>query len=255
MTPPLRSTVLALACALLPVAAAAQSMSGAVVRDGDGGRMTMVMPGSETDPDRAVTEELTFAPWATLGDLARDDVVLLMRHGPTDWSMRDASNVAPTDCANQRIMTDAGKRQMYELGALMVANDLVPGRIVVSDWCRNQETLEAMRAGMLDADAAALDGVPIETMSELNLLLSLQGAPDVAAMRDFIAAWDGPAAGDADGPLLVISHFTNIQELTDETVFEGQMLLLDPDRGNRVLGMLRLASAAPDVGHFPEASE
>jgi broad specificity phosphatase PhoE len=231
----------------LAMPATAQQMSGRVDQDGERGRMTMVMPGSDSDPTRVVGEELTFGPWEMREDLARDDVVLLMRHGPTDWSRRDMNNVAPTDCENQRVMTEIGKRQMYELGALFVANDLRPGRIVVSEWCRNQQTLEAMRAGMLDADAGALDGVEIETMGDLNLLLSLQGAPDVAAMREFIADWDG---GDGDGPLLIISHFTNIQELTERAVFEGEMLVLDPDRENRVLGELRLGSAAPDVGHF-----
>ena len=228
-------------------AAGAVEMDAQIERSGDGGRMTMEMPGTRDDPGRAVREELTFRPYAMLGELARDDVVLLMRHGPTDWSKRDIADVAPDDCENQRVMTDRGKRQMYELGALMVAHDLRPGRIVVSDWCRNQETLAAMRSGMLDADGASLDGVEIDTMSDLNLLLSLRGAPDVAAMRDFISEWDG---GDADGPLLVISHFTNIQELTEESVYEGQMLVLDPRRGNRVLGELRLGTAAPDVGHF-----
>ncbi|MEM9796416.1 MAG: histidine phosphatase family protein [Pseudomonadota bacterium] len=225
----------------------AQEMSASVEAVGSGGRMTMVMPGSDADPNRMVREELTFQPWSVIEELARDDVVLLMRHGPTDWSKRDVANVAPTDCENQRVMTEAGKRQMYELGALLVANDLRPGRIVVSDWCRNQQTLEAMREGMTDADASALDDVEIETMSELNLLLSLQGAPDVDAMRQFMASWDG---GDQDGPLLVISHFTNIQELTEQAVYEGEMLLIDPDQSNRVVGELKLGSAGPDVGHF-----
>lgn len=237
----------ALAAILLATAAPAQQMIGRVDQNGGEGRMTMTMPGSDTDPSRTVVEELRFTPWEMLGELARDDVVLLMRHGPTDWSKRDVADVAPTDCENQRVMTETGKRQMYELGALMVANDLIPSRIVVSEWCRNQQTLEAMRGGMLDADPTALDGVAIETMAELNLLLSLQGAPDVAAMRAFIADWDG---GEIPGPMLVISHFTNIQELTERTVFEGEMLLLDPDLDNRVVGTLRLGSAAPDVGHF-----
>jgi hypothetical protein len=241
------TTTLAAALLLAASAATAQEISGRVDQDGPGGRMTMVMPGSATDPDRVVSEELTFQPWEMLDALERDDVVMLMRHGPTDWSRRDMTDVAPTDCANQRVMTEAGKRQMYELGALLVANDLRPGRIVVSEWCRNQETWEAMRAGMLDAQEGALDGVEVSTMGDLNLLLSLQGAPNVTAMREFISRWDG---GDGDGPLLIISHFTNIQELTEEAVYEGQMLVLDPDLGNRVLGELRLGSAAPDVGHF-----
>jgi broad specificity phosphatase PhoE len=245
---PARRPLAALTCALaLAAPLAAQQMSGRVDPDGEGGRMTMVMPGSDSDPDRAVAEELIFLPWDMLQELARDDVVLLMRHGPTDWSKRDVVDVAPDDCDGQRIMTETGRRQMYELGALMVANDLRPGRIVVSQWCRNQQTLESMLAGMRDADPAALDGVEIETMADLNLLLSLQGAPDTAAMEAFVAEWDG---GDGDGPLLVISHFTNIQEMTERAVFEGQMLLLDPRQENRVLGELRLGSAGPDEGHF-----
>ncbi len=239
----------ALAGLLLPLTtpATSQTLAGYVTQAGPGGTMTMTMPGSASNPDRAVTEELTFEPWDVLGALARDDVVLLMRHGPTDWSKRDMVDVAPTDCENQRIMTELGKRQMYELGALMVANDLRPGRIVVSEWCRNQQTLDAMQSGMVDADPAALDGVEIDTMGDLNLLLSLQGAPDVAAMRDFISDWNG---GEGDGPLLIISHFTNIQELTERTVYEGELLLLDPNQGNQVLGELKLGSAGPDVGHF-----
>ncbi|MEM7642669.1 MAG: histidine phosphatase family protein [Pseudomonadota bacterium] len=246
----IRNTVLSAILGLPLLAAApvqAQSVTGLVNQDGPGGRMSMEVIGTDVTLDGDVTEELTFAPWEMLGELARDDVVLLMRHGPTDWSKRDMANVAPTDCDNQRIMTEAGKRQMYELGALIVANDLRPGQIVVSQWCRNQQTLEALQAGMLDVDPTALDGIEVNTMAELNLLLSLQGAPDVAAMRDFIAAWDG---GEGEGPLLIISHFTNIQELTERTVYEGELLLLDPDQDNRVLGELKLGSAAPDVGHF-----
>ena len=66
-------------------------------------------------------------------------------------------------------------------------------------------------------------------------------------LRDLVTTWDG---GNGDGPLLVISHFTNIQGLTEFAVYEGEMLVLDPDRENRVLGYVRLRTASPDVGHF-----
>ena len=250
--PRLARTAAAAALALLgglPAAGQGLDLGARIERDGEGGRMTMAMPDGGAALERPIGEELTFAPWEMLDELARDDVVLLMRHGKTDWSKRDASDVAPGDCDNQRVMTEDGKREMFELGALLAANDLTPGHIVVSDWCRNQQTLAAMREGIRAADPDAPDDMPVETMSELNLLLALQGAPDVAAMRDYISAWDG---GAGEGPLLVISHFTNIQELTQQSVFEGQMLLLDPDQSNRVLGTLLLGSAGPDVGHFQD---
>ena len=247
LTSPPRA-LLAIAAAIAFAAPASAQTFGSIARDGDNGRMTMADENTGAGP---VVEALSFRPYETIDELAREDVVLLMRHGKTDWSKRDASNVAPTDCENQRVMTEDGKREMFELGALLVANDLRPGRIVVSQWCRNQETLEAMRAGMEAVDPNALDGVPIDTMADLNLLLSLQGAPDVAAMRTFISDWDGELEdGPAGGPLLIISHFTNIQELTERTVYEGEMLLLDPDQENRVVGQVLLESAGPDVGHF-----
>lgn len=244
----------AIAATLVATPLFAQDLSGDLISDiagnitrvsGFAGEMTVTM-GSE-DSTRSVDEVLRFEPWQMLEELFRDDIVLLMRHGPTDWSKRDPADVAPDDCENQRVMTEEGKQQMRELGILMVANDIVPGRIAVSQWCRNQQTLDALRAGMLDADPKALDDVSIQTVPDLNLLLSLQGAPNVTAMRKLISAWSGDGAS---GPMLVITHYTNIAELTEFSVYEGEMLVVDPKRDNRVLGYLRLKSAAPDIGHF-----
>ena len=116
-----------------------------------------------------------------------------------------------------------------------------------SEWCRNQQTVETLTAGYARADAARAEALPGQTDAELNLLLSLQGARDVVGMRERISAWDG---GDGSGPLLMISHFTNIEELTNFAVFEGEILVVDPKRDNRVLGYVRLTSAEPDIGHF-----
>lgn len=252
----LRHLLLAATFVVGPFTATAQNLEGRLVGDMTGaivrttgltGEMSVTMP-AETQ-DRTVTEVLRFEPWQMLDELFRDDIVLVMRHGPTDWSMRDASDVAPTDCDDQRVMTEDGKERMRQLGVLLVANGLVPGRIMVSEWCRNQETLAALSEGMLEIDDAALLGKPIETVPALNLLLSLQGAPNVTAMRQIITNWDG---SDGTGPLLLISHYTNIEELTEFRVYEGELLVVDPKRDNRVLGYLRLKSAGPDAGHFPD---
>ncbi|WP_316013294.1 histidine phosphatase family protein [Roseobacter sp. HKCCA0434] len=189
---------------------------------------------------------LQFEPWQMLDDLFRDDVVFLMRHGPTDWSKRDIENVAPTDCSNQRIMTSFGMARMRELGTLLTANDIRFGEIVTSEWCRNRQTLDNLMIGMQRVDPEYADAVDVEIDSNVNLLLSLQGARTAEPLRERISAWEG----SEDGPLLIISHFTNIDEVTDFHVYEGEMLVIDPKRENRVLGYLRLRSAEPDVGHF-----
>ena len=202
--------------------------------------------------DHAVGDTLRFEPYQQLTDMfTRDDVVFLMRHGPTDWSKLDMANVAPTDCANQRVMSDEGRARMRDMGALLASNGIVPARIVTSEWCRNQQTVENLLQGMDEIDPAIAGAMQVETTADLNLLLSLQGSPDVSALRDRIAAWDGDP--ERSGPLLIVSHYTNIEELTQFRVFEGEVLVIDPKRDNLVLGYLRLRSAGPDVGHFSDA--
>ncbi|WP_055682617.1 ester cyclase, partial [Jannaschia rubra] len=150
-----------------------------------------------------------------------------------------------------RVLSEAGAEDMRNLGTLMAANDVLPSRIVASQWCRNQQTVEALLEGFDRVDPEIAATMPVASDAELNLLLSLQGARSTAALRDLISAWDGDP--ERSGPLLLVSHYTNIEELTQFRVFEGEVLVLDPGRDNQVLGYLRLRSAEPDVGHFADA--
>ncbi len=210
------------------------------------GQMSMTME-SEVPEDMAVEEVIRFEPWQMLGDLFRDDLVFLMRSGPSDWDSRDADGVAAQDCDGQRLLTADGQDQMRQLGALLVVNDLRPGQIMVSEWCRAQQTYLGLETGMLDADMKALDGVTSGIKPRLSPLGAENGASDVDGLRDLIMDWDG---GDGDGALLVITHFDNIAALTNFNVYEGEMLIVDPTREGRVLGYLRLGSAAPDSVHY-----
>ncbi len=202
--------------------------------------------------DVEVSDSLRFEPYQQLEEMfLRDDVVFLMRHGPTDWSKLDEKDVAPADCANQRIMSPQGVTDMRNLGTLLAENDVLPSQIVVSQWCRNQQTLEHLFEGFDRVDPQIAANMPHETDPGLNLLLSLQGSKTTDSLRDRVSSWTGDP--DRKGPLLVISHYTNIEELTQFRVFEGEILVLDPKRDNLVLGYLRLKSAEPDVGHFADA--
>jgi len=199
-----------------------------------------------------IEDRLRFEPWQLVDEMfLRDDVVFLMRHGPTDWSVRDPKTVDPADCSATRVLSEQGARDMVNMGALMAHNGVLPGRIVVSEWCRNQQTLDRLMEGISAIDPAAAERIEVETSADLNLLLHLDGAEDGGAMREMISTWDG---GEGTGPLMLLTHYTNIEEITQFRIFEGEILVLDPDRDNRVLGYLRLRSAGPDVGHFPEAA-
>ena len=211
------------------------------------GEMGVPMAGGGIDRSQ-VDNALRFEPIQSFDELfLRDDVVYLMRHGPTDWDELDVKNVAPTDCDNQRVLSEEGREHMRDLGALFAFNDIKFGKIFVSEWCRNQQTLEELEAGYDEVKPNIWGDIAVETLPSLNLLLSLQGAPNVSRLRELVSNWDG---GQGDGPALVISHFTNIQELTEFAVYEGEALVLDPKQNNRVLGYLRLKTASPDVGHF-----
>lgn len=212
------------------------------------GEMFVPMPTTEARGIDTIDDRLTFEPWQLIDEMfLRDDVVFLMRHGPTDWSVRDPKTVDPGDCDRQRVLSPQGRRDMFNMGALMAHNGILPGRIVTSEWCRNRQTVEHLLAGAEAIAPGTRADIPVETDPALNLLLHLDGAATVGDMRARIAEWDG---GDGSGPLLMVSHYTNIEELTEFRVYEGEILVIDPDRGNRVLGYLRLRSAAPDVGHF-----
>jgi len=208
------------------------------------GEMAMTIEAPLSNPER---ETLRFEPWDMLDDLFRTDIVLLMRHGPTDWSKLDTDGVAPTDCANQRMLSPQGAESMADLGMLLAANEIRPARILVSEWCRGQQTLVRLKTGFAAIDSDYASRIDVETVPAANLLLSLQGAPNVTELRALISSWTGD--GD-DGPLLIISHLTNIAELTEFNAYEGELLVVDPKRSNRVLGYLRLRSAGPDIGHF-----
>ena len=220
---------------------------GRVARMGAAGGEMTVEAGAVTEA--APREGLVFEPWQMLDDLGRADIVLLMRHGPTDWSRRDADGVGATDCANQRLLSAEGRARMRDLGVLLAGNGVRPARVVVSQWCRGQETLAALREGFALVDPAYAAGLDARTDPGANLLLSLGGAATVTPLRATISGWPEEARR-AGGPLLVVTHFTNIAELTEFNVYEGEMLVLDPRLDNRVLGYLRLRSAGPDVGHF-----
>ena len=214
------------------------------------GEMTMSAEAPADGPQ--VEDALRFESYQLIDEMFfRDDVVFLMRHGPTDWSRLDVKDVAPSDCENQRVLSEEGGQAMRGLGTLMAANDIVPARIVTSEWCRNEQTVDRLLEGFSRIDPSIAETMPVEVDPELNLLLSLQGAEDTVDLRERISAWDGDP--DRPGPLLIVSHYTNIEELTQLRVFEGEILVIDPKRDNRVLGYLRLRSAEPDMGHFADA--
>jgi hypothetical protein len=211
------------------------------------GHTGIVHPDASAAVAAKIEGSLRFEPITMLGDLYRSDIVFLMRHGPTDWSQVDARGVDPKDCARQRSLTPDGREAMRQLGMHLAVSEILPAEIRVSPWCRDTDTFDALMEGIGQINPEFDQSVDVTEDYGLGLLLSLRGAATVAPIREMIDNWknDGPT-----GPLLLITHYTNIEELTDFKVYEGEILVLDPTLNNRVLGYLRMDSARPDAIHF-----
>jgi hypothetical protein len=156
--PPIRSSsLLAAVLACLALTAHAQDARGARrpnVAQSSTHIGEMAMP-AEAPAAREVRDRLRFEPSQQIVDIfTRGDHVFLMRPGPTDWSRLDAPDVAPTDCANQRVMSPEGRDNTADLDSILASNGIVPARILVSEWCRNQQTVESMLEGMSSMDLA-----------------------------------------------------------------------------------------------------
>lgn len=162
------------------------------------GHAGAVLPDSGSDVSAELSGSLRFEPITMLGDLYRKDIVLLMRHGPTDWSQMDARGVDPKDCKRQRMLTADGKQAMRQLGMHLAVSEILPTEIRVSPWCRNGETFASLMDGILRVNPDYSQAVKVTEDFGLGLLLSLSGAPSVTPIREAIDEWkkNGPT-----GPL------------------------------------------------------
>ena len=239
---------------LCATVATAQDADDAVLEGAEGrvepvsgftGQMSMTMEAGVPE-DMAVTEVIRFEPWQMLDEIFRDDLVFVMRAGPTDWDASDDPEAGPMECDRQRRLSEAGAERMRQLGALMIVNGIRPGAVRVSRWCRAQETYAAMERGMLATGKRALDGMDVAGAERLAPVGAAHGAVDAEGLLEAAMAWEG----GEDGPLLLVTDFPNIEGMTRFNTYEGEMLIVDPKRGGRVLGYLRLGSAEPDPIHF-----
>jgi phosphohistidine phosphatase SixA len=243
---------LALLIALSNTSAEGQALGQGDMILGAEGHKGTVIAESGTDAASQITTSLRFEPLTMLTDLFRKDIVFLMRHGPTDWSQTDARGVLPSDCNRQRLMTADGKDAMHQLGMHLAMSRIIPAEIRVSEWCRNAETVTAIMMGINEVNPNFAEAIVTNNDAGLNLLLSLNGAATVAPIEAMIDNW---MASGPEGPLMLITHYTNIEELTQFRTYEGEILILDPKLDNRVLGYMRLDSALPDAIHFTPDDE
>jgi phosphohistidine phosphatase SixA len=149
---------------------------------------------------------------ALLAALAQGGVGL-MRHALAPGG-GDPPGFAVDDCSTQRNLSDAGRAQATALGARLREAGVVAGEVASSAWCRCQETARLLGLGPV-RHHQALDSWFGRTPPE--------GAPE--ALRQLIAAWQGP------GARLLVTHQVNITRTTGVFPASGELVVLLPEGG------------------------
>ena len=158
------------------------------------------------------------AAWAALREGGK---IILMRHATTNPGVGDPPGFRLDDCSTQRVLSSAGRDQAKSIGAALRENGVKAGRILTSAWCRCVDTAELMDLG------------PVEVFEPLNSFFGTRGdgAEQTAAVRDLMAAWQGP------GTLVLVTHQVNVTALTGIYPASGEVVVLRP--GGEVVGRIR----------------
>jgi phosphohistidine phosphatase SixA len=114
------------------------------------------------------------------------------------------------DCSTQRNLSDKGRNEARDLGAMFRSRGINVTKVLTSRWCRAHETAELMKLGPME-NAPVFDNLEFNKPHANELL---------DGERKLIASWHGP------GVLLVISHASNIKALTGIDAEQNAMLVV-----------------------------
>ena len=136
-------------------------------------------------------------------------VMVLMRHAATVPGIGDPPDFSLGDCATQRNLSEAGRRQARAIGAAFSQHGVNPGAVWSSRWCRCLETAK-LAFGRAQPEPT-LDSMFNDDTAAANAKLR--------ALRTRLAARRETA------PLVLVTHDVNIRALTGASLAQGEMVL------------------------------
>jgi broad specificity phosphatase PhoE len=156
--------------------------------------------------------------------LARGGQVVLVRHAATTPGAGDPPGFRLEDCATQRNLSPAGRREARRLGEAFRSRGVRVARVLSSPWCRCLESAE-LAFGARPATHPALG----------NLFGRAENRErQVAAFRELIAA------PPREGNLVLVTHGSTTVALTGEYPAMGEAIVVTPEGGGgfRVVGRI-----------------
>jgi broad specificity phosphatase PhoE len=139
--------------------------------------------------------------------------VALMRHAIAP-GVGDPPGFRLDDCATQRNLSAAGRRQAQAIGERFRANGIAQAAVHASRWCRARDTARLLALG------------PVTLSPGLDSFFGARSAESdhVAAMRALIARH---VLAARDGvPLVMVTHQVNITALSGVFPASGEIIVL-----------------------------
>jgi len=153
--------------------------------------------------------------------LAEPGHIAIMRHALAPGT-GDPANFTLGDCATQRNLSEAGRRQARRTGDFLRSAGVREARVISSQWCRCLETARLLGFG------------PVESLPALNSFFRdrEKGPVQTRELREAIARMD------LSRPVVMVTHQVNITRLTDVFPGSGEIVVMRrmPDGSVEVLG-------------------
>ena len=170
------------------------------------GLLLLALAGAGAQAAAADAELSEEALW---NKLRSGGVMVLMRHAATVPGIGDPPDFSLDDCATQRNLSEAGRRQAREIAAAFSQHGVNPGAIWSSRWCRCLDTAK-LAFGRAQPEPA-LDSMFNDDTAAANAKLR--------TLRTRLAAHRESA------PLVLVTHDVNIRALTGASLAQGEMVL------------------------------
>ena len=162
-------------------------------------------------------------------DLARTDgVVVLYRHALAPGG-GDPADFDVEDCATQRNLSPAGRRQAVRMGRQLRENDVPVAQVRSSPWCRSRDTARLMRLG------------PVRELMRLGSVF--QASERTAMRRQRATERLIRRHAGREGVLVIVGHQANIIDLTGIAPTSGEGVVVRADEDTGELDILGRVSA------------
>ncbi len=187
----------------------------------------------------AVAASLVYPALASANILAKDQAVwkalrigghsILIRHAMAPGTF-DPPGFKLGDCSTQRNLSDEGRAQAKALGEMFTTMQVMVGTVRSSEWCRCQDTAKL-----------AFGADKVQTYPALKSPTQLapeQRKANADAVRQAIQNFS-PRTSPSKANQVFVTHMFNIQDITGESVAEGEILVMrEGPQGPQLVGRL-----------------